>query len=95
VKEKIKKSMMMLLICKDIALRKSISGLIGVIAAIEIPRKEWLDLVDTLCKNTTHQNFDIKRTSIETIGEICANLVNPLPHPRTPPSPPTRKPRPS
>ena len=39
---------MMMLITKDINLRRLISNLIAVIATIEIPRNEWEKIIPTL-----------------------------------------------
>ena len=48
MKMEIKKKLVMLMITKDMSLRRLISNLIAVIATIEIPRKEWETLIPTL-----------------------------------------------
>ena len=47
---------------------------IAQIAAIEIPRNEWLDIINTLARNTMEGNFEIKRASIITLGFISQEL---------------------
>lgn len=44
------------------------------IAYIEIPRKEWLDIVDTLAENTNNEDYNIRRASVITLGFICQEL---------------------
>jgi importin subunit beta-1 len=47
------------------------ANLIGMICAIEIPRKEWNDIIPLLVKNTNHEVIGFKKTAILTLGEIC------------------------
>lgn len=52
----------------------SAAQLIAAIAAIELPRGEWRDLMDTLVKNvqdTTAGQSSVKQSSLTTIGFIC------------------------
>jgi importin subunit beta-1 len=48
--------------------------LVSAIAAIEIPRGEWLDLISNLCKNAGHSEHHIKLASLQTLGFICEEL---------------------
>jgi importin subunit beta-1 len=48
--------------------------LVAAIAAIEIPRNEWLDLVQLLCSNSQHTDAQVKLTSLQTLGFICEEL---------------------
>ena len=41
---------------------------------IEIPRDEWLDLIDILAENTSHSELRIRKASITAIGSICQEL---------------------
>lgn len=50
---------------------RSGANVISHIAVIEIPRNEWLDLVDTLADNTTYNDLKIRKASVITIGNIC------------------------
>jgi len=44
------------------------------IASIEIPRKEWDDLVPNLCRNSENEDMNIKLASLTTLGYICEEL---------------------
>jgi len=37
--------------------RKQVASAIAAVAAIEIPRKEWLDLITNLCNNAAHDSI--------------------------------------
>lgn len=50
---------------------KSGANVISHIAVIEIPRNEWLDLVDILAENTRYHDINVRKASILTIGNIC------------------------
>lgn len=54
--------------------RNSIAALIATIAQIEIPRGEWSELIVNLCTNASHENQQIRHTSLTTIGFICEEL---------------------
>ncbi len=55
--------------------RKQVASAIAVIASIEIPRKEWLELIPNLCDNSVHQSIDIRNAALETLGFICEELM--------------------
>ena len=44
------------------------------IASIEIPRKEWDDLIPNLCTNSKSADTNIKLASLTTLGYICEEL---------------------
>jgi hypothetical protein len=44
---------------------------VAVIVSIEVPRGEWLNIVDILANNTTHEDIKVRRASIITIGDAC------------------------
>ena len=54
--------------------RSQIASLIATIAQIEIPRGEWTELIANLCTNASHENQQIRLTSLMTIGYICEEL---------------------
>jgi importin subunit beta-1 len=54
--------------------RKQVASAVAAIAAIEIPRKEWLDLVPNLCDNAGHADLSIRCASLECLGFICEEL---------------------
>ncbi len=54
--------------------RKQVASAIAMIASIEIPRKEWLELIPNLCANSAHDSIDIRHAALETLGFICEEL---------------------
>jgi len=56
--------------------RSQIANVLAAIASIEIPRKEWDNLIPVLCENSLSKenNKDIKTTSLTTLGYICEEL---------------------
>jgi importin subunit beta-1 len=54
--------------------RNQIANILSAIASIEIPRKEWDDLVPNLCNNSTSEDINIKLASLTTLGYICEEL---------------------
>ena len=54
--------------------RNQIASLIASIAQVEIPRGEWTELIDSLCQNGSHEEWQIRLTSLTTIGFICEEL---------------------
>ena len=55
--------------------RKQVASAIAAIASIEIPRKEWLELIPNLSENSVHQDIEIRSAALETLGFICEELV--------------------
>ena len=47
---------------------------IASIASIEIPRREWLDLIPTLANCSVNDQLEIRCASLETLGFICEEL---------------------
>ena len=56
-------------------MRTQIAALVATIASIEIPNKQWQELVPLLCSNATHTDAQVKLTSLQTLGFICEELV--------------------
>ena len=54
--------------------RNQVASLIATIAQIEVPRGEWSELISNLCNNSSHENPQIKLTSLTTVGFICEEL---------------------
>lgn len=55
--------------------RKQVAITIAQIASIEIPRREWLELLPNLCSNSTHQQPEIRNAALETLGFICEEIA--------------------
>jgi importin subunit beta-1 len=51
-----------------------VANILASIASIEIPRKEWDDLIPNLCSNSTSDEINIKLASLTTLGYICEEL---------------------
>ena len=54
--------------------RTQVAYAVANIASIEVPRKEWLDLIPNLCENCAQENPDYKNAALETLGFICEEL---------------------
>ncbi|XP_077216543.1 importin subunit beta-1-like [Tasmannia lanceolata] len=52
------------------------SQVIAKISSIEIPRKEWPDLIGCLLSNMTHQDgpASLKQATLETLGYVCEEI---------------------
>ena len=48
---------------------------ISAICAIELPRKEWPDLINNLVANTSNTHTEYRMAAILTLGFICEALV--------------------
>ena len=54
--------------------RKGAAQAVSAIASVEIPRREWPEIIDVLSTNALGQNIDFKLASLETLGYICEEL---------------------
>jgi importin subunit beta-1 len=70
-RKSVKNDILNTLIDPEPTIVKAGANVISYIAVIEVPRSEWLEIVDTLAENTIHNNVNIRRASIITIGDIC------------------------
>jgi importin subunit beta-1 len=52
-----------------------VANAVAVIASIEIPRREWLELIPNLCTNARHENPDYRNSSLQTLGYLCDELA--------------------
>ena len=57
-----------------VLVRNQIANILAAIASIEIPRKEWDDLIPNLCNNSTNEDINIRLASLTTLGYICEEL---------------------
>ena len=71
VKKSIKELALQTLASKDGRAGNSAGQFVSSIAAIEIPRNEWPELMSTLVKNVEQGGDHLKQTSLTTIGYIC------------------------
>lgn len=54
--------------------RTQVAAAIAAIAAIEIPRKEWNDLITSLCSNASNESLEIRNAALQTLGFICEEI---------------------
>ena len=64
------------LIEPEIVVVRAGADAIAQIASIEIPRGEWLEIINTLAENTQNEVFEFRRSSIITLGFVCQELKN-------------------
>ncbi|GMH10207.1 hypothetical protein Nepgr_012048 [Nepenthes gracilis] len=76
VKSQIKDSLVRTLGSSVQEARHTSAQVIAKIAAIEIPRKEWPDLIGSLLHNMTQQNSPdaLKQATLETLGYVCEEV---------------------
>ena len=73
-KQNMKEAILSSLASQSSLVRSQIASLTAAIAAIEIPRGEWTELIANLCQNAGHQEHHIKLASLQTLGFICEEL---------------------
>ena len=61
-------------VCCNNCVKKASADLIATMFAIDIRDNQWPDLLGNLSKNTQHENLEIKKAAIMTLGEICDKL---------------------
>lgn len=54
--------------------RAQIANIVAAIASIEIPRKEWDEIVPNLCINAEHTEYNVRLASLTTLGYICEEI---------------------
>lgn len=73
-RQEIKEALLSNLITPLLDVMRSTANVIAEIAAIEISRGEWLDIINLLAQNSMHSDLNIKRASITTLGYICEEI---------------------
>jgi len=73
-KNQIKMAVLATLASPKTLVRNQIANILASIASIEIPRKEWDELIPNLCENSTSDDINIKLASLTTLGYICEEL---------------------
>jgi importin subunit beta-1 len=54
--------------------RTQIANAIATIAKIEIPRKEWMDLIPNLSTNSNHEDTIVRQAALQTLQIICEEM---------------------
>ena len=73
-KEQIKTAILATLASPKNLIRNQIASLLAQIGKIEIPRKEWSDLIPVMCTNSKSEDMNIRLASLKTLGYICEEL---------------------
>ena len=73
-RETLKTSLLGALACDESCVMRAAGSAISAVALLEIPYGQWLDLIDTLCKNINHDLDYIREASLLTLGYICEEL---------------------
>ncbi|XP_047334647.1 importin subunit beta-1-like [Impatiens glandulifera] len=76
IKAKIKELLLSTLGSSVLEARHTSAQVIAKVAAIEIPRKEWPELIGSLLSNMTDPNkpAPLKRVTLETLGYVCEEI---------------------
>ena len=70
----IKEAILATLASEHALVRGQIASIVAAIASIEIPRQEWEGLVPNLATNAEHTDYNIRLTSLTTLGYICEEI---------------------
>ena len=70
----LKTSLLKALACDNKDVMRATGSAISAVAKLEIPYGQWLDIIDILCNNTSHQLDNIREASLLTLGYICEEL---------------------
>jgi importin subunit beta-1 len=63
-KEQIKQAILFSLATPSTLVRTQVAAAIAAIAAIEIPRKEWTEIITSLSSNAQNDSVDIRNASL-------------------------------
>lgn len=74
-KAQMKNALLMALASPQIRAGSVSAQVIASVAALEIPRGEWNDLIAVLLNNVTTDQPNLKLASLQTIGYICETIV--------------------
>jgi len=73
-KDQMKMAILATLASPEVKVRRQVAQILSSIAAIEIPRSEWDELIPSLCTNADSTEMNIKLSSLTTLGYICDEL---------------------
>ena len=54
---------------------RAAASCIAAVCVLEFPKNQWLDLLNTLCNNASHEVVNYRGASIITLGYICEELL--------------------
>jgi importin subunit beta-1 len=56
-------------------IRRAVAMCVAAIAAIEMPRGEWVNLIDIMAETAHNDDINVRLSSIQTLGYICDELL--------------------
>lgn len=74
VSDQVKNELLKNLITKDRNIKRLTADALASLAVHEFQKKSWLDLIPNLSNNLKHQDVEIKKAAILTLGFICEQL---------------------
>ncbi|KAG8465477.1 hypothetical protein KFE25_002784 [Diacronema lutheri] len=75
MKQQIKVAVTSALASTAVQARQAAAQVVAKVAAIELPRGQWTDLIDALTANVTNSPSDLlKQAALETLGYICEEI---------------------
>ncbi len=75
IKQQIKTALLTTLGSSNVRVGAATAQVVSAIAAIELPRNEWSDLISQLLSNVTTEQTNLKLASLSTIGFVCESIV--------------------
>lgn len=70
----LKESSLASLLSEDKNIIRSASSALSAICIYEIPKGSWLDVMETLSANTTHEDENVRYASLVALGYVCEEL---------------------
>lgn len=74
ISDNIKTELLKTLITKDKNIKRLTANAVASLAVHQFQRKSWLDLITNLAMNLNHNDVEIKKAAIMTLGFICELL---------------------
>jgi importin subunit beta-1 len=75
IKQQLKTALLTTLGSSNVRVGAATAQVVSAIAAIELPRNEWSDLISQLLSNVTTEQTNLKLASLSTIGFVCESIV--------------------
>lgn len=73
-KEALKAGLLEALGCDNMNVVRAAASAISAVCTLEIPKGNWLKVIDLLCTNSDHESLSIRHASILTLGYISEEL---------------------
>lgn len=66
---------MITLVTKIIIVRRAAATAIASICGLELPAKQWPEIIPVLTNNSSNSDTEVKKAALMTLGFICEELV--------------------